>query len=133
MLDFMSPCGRYKLSFEDNGKVAYAYLKERQSAEILGDVWLYNRCEAPTDQEWKDPTNIPFANLRENINDQGRLEKPITMSDVLVNWEYEEEIPVAYVYIEGNLFGVVGVGDKPGYARNAIKDGRLAKVMEIAD
>ena len=34
-----------------------------------------------------------------------------------------------YVYIFEDLYGVLGVEDEPGYARFAIKDGPLARVM----
>jgi len=133
MLDFTSPCGHFKITFEDDGKVAYAYLKEGLTGEIVGDVWLYNRYEAPDDQEWKNPANIPFANVRDYIDEGGRVQRKLKLKDVLVDWEYEDGIPVAYVYIEEDLYGVLGVGDKPGYARHAIKNGPLAKVMVISD
>jgi hypothetical protein len=31
---------------EDDGRVAYAYFYSPEN-EIVGDVWLYNRCRAP--------------------------------------------------------------------------------------
>jgi hypothetical protein len=34
--DFPSPCGEYTLTFDDNGKVAYAYLKN--NGNIVDDV-----------------------------------------------------------------------------------------------
>ena len=131
LLDFASPCGAYKLTFEDDGKVAYAYLKGNGS--IVGDVWLYNRCLTPDSPEWGDRSRIPFANPREFAASAGHVTRPGDVGDVLVEWEYESgsERPVAYVYVFEDLYGVVGVGDKPGYARHAIKSGRLARVMEI--
>lgn len=133
MIDFTSPCGSYKLTFDDNGKVAYAYLKEISSREIVGEVWLYNRCETQSDSEFQDKSNIPFANPKNYISEQGRLQKSITLKDVLVDWEYEERTPVAYIYVEEDLYGVVGVGDKPGYARHALKNNRLARILEFDD
>ena len=35
------------------------------------------------------------------------------------------------IYVFGDLFGVVGVGDSPGYARHASRSGPLARLMEI--
>lgn len=128
-LNFRSPCGSCELAFEDNGKVAYAYLKT--SNEIVGDVWLYNRCPSPIAPEWSDRSKIPFANSAEYIEEQGRLLRPVQREDVLVNWETDDHGPVAYIYIFEDLYGVVGINDKPGYARFAKKDNRLAKVMEI--
>jgi hypothetical protein len=129
MLSFVSPCGSFTLTFEDDGRVAYAYLK--QGAVVVGDVWLYNRCLAPTEPEWSDPAKIPFANPQEFISENARVETDVEKRDVLVDWEYEADGVVAYVYLFEDLVGVLGVGDKPGYARHAVKDGPLARVMEI--
>lgn len=101
--------------------------------KIVGDVWLYNRGPTPKSPEWTTPENIPFANCRDYVRRGGRVTAHVRVEDVQVEWDYEEESPVAYVYIFTGLYGVVGVGDKPGYARFARKDGPLAKVLEIAD
>ena len=128
MLDFWSPCEQYKLTFDDDGKVAYGYLKKKD--KIIGDVWLYNRCSTPDQPEWSDKANIPFANCRQYMMEEGRLQKSISVQDVLVDWKYEEEKAIAYIYLFKDLYGVVGPDYKPGYARFASKDGPLAKVME---
>lgn len=128
-LDFRSPCGLFKLTFEDDGKVAYAYLKKDK--QIVGDVWLYNRCPAPPRTEWSDRKNIPFANCQGYLTEKGTVSKPVGQEDVILEWKTDEEGPVAYIYIFEELYGVVGVGDKPGYARFAGKSGPLAKVMQI--
>jgi hypothetical protein len=133
VLSFVSPCGSYELTFEDDEKVAYAYLKNRAKGTIIGDVWLFNRCPTPIRPEWTDRNKIPSANSEEYVGEQGRLEREVRGEDVLVNWEYENEHPVAYVYIFEDLYGVVGAGDKPGYARLARKSSRLARVIEITD
>ncbi len=129
LLDFRSPCGSFTLTFEDDGKVAYAYLK-REGA-IVGDVWLYNRCPTPSAPEWSDPRKIPFANPLEYVTENARIEAVVGDGDILVDWEGQGDEVVAYVYLFEDLIGVVGVGDKPGYARFAAKDGPLAQVMEI--
>jgi hypothetical protein len=127
MVDFTSPCGVYFLTFEDDGKVAYAYLKKGK--EILGDIWIYNRCPAPGRSEWKDRKNIPFANCKEYITDEGRIETQVAWDDIRVKWDYVGEQPRAYVYIFDELVAHVSVGEKPGYARYASKDGPCAKRM----
>lgn len=129
MLDFTSPCGRYKLTFEDNGRVGYAYLKVGN--EIVADVWLFNRCEAPTEPEWTDRSKIPFANSKAYVLPGGTLQTPVSPDDVLVEWDDESSETVAYVYICEDLFGVLAPGTKPGYARYAAKDSPLAKVLEV--
>jgi hypothetical protein len=131
LLEFVSPCGKYALTFDDDGKVAYAYLKKGK--RIVGDVWLYNRCETPEVTEWKDRNNIPFANCKGYMREEGKLKDPVGPDEVHVKWGSDDKNPVAYVYVFENLLGVVGVGDKPGYARFAIRNGRLAKVMIIED
>jgi hypothetical protein len=131
LLDFVSPCDKYSLTFEDDGKVAYAYLKEGN--KIVGDVWLYNRCETPEVTEWKDRNNIPFANCKGYMREEGRLEEPVGLEEVYVTWDSNDKGPVAYVHVLENLLGVVGVDDKPGCARFAIRDGPLAKIMIIED
>ena len=62
MVNFDSPCGVFRLTFDDDGKVAYGYLKREDT--ILGEVWIYNRCPTPEQTEWKDRRNLPFANCR---------------------------------------------------------------------
>jgi hypothetical protein len=131
LLAFHSPCGHYELTFDDDGKVAYAYLKHGKN--IVGDVWLYNRCPTPEQPEWTDRKNIPFANCKGYMSEQGRVMTEVAPSDVNVDWEYEDDKPVAHVYVFQDLYGVVGVGEMPGYARYATKDSGLARVMDIEE
>jgi len=130
ILNFKAPTEFYTLTFEDNGRVAYAYLKKNK--EIVGDVWLYNHCSAPEVPEWdNNKGNIPYANTRDNISEEGIIEKTVGINDVQINWDEEGGYPIAYIYIFENLCGVIGVNDKPGYARFAIKDSPVALVMEV--
>jgi hypothetical protein len=129
LLNFRSPCGDYLLTFDDDGKVAYAYLKN-SNKEIIGDVWLYNRCPTPNPtEEWKDRSKLPFANCAGYVSDEGRMQRHPMTKDVLVEWAYKGDAPVAHVYVFKELYGIVGPKDKPGYARLAIHDGPLAKMM----
>ncbi len=129
VLEFLSPCKKYSVTFEDNGKVAYAYLK--MGKDIIGDVWLYNRCNTPLKPEWNDKSEIPFANCNGYMSEAGKMQTTVADSDVLVDWEYEGQQPVCYVYIYEDLYGVIAPGDKPGFARFALKNGPIARVMEI--
>jgi len=130
-LNFKSPCNLFVLTFEDNNRVAYAYLKSE--GKIVGDVWIYNRCETPNSPEWTDRNNIPFANCNGYMSEGGLMKREVEIDDVLVDWEQDKTGPIAYVYIFEDLYGVVGINDKPGYARFAIKDSKIAKVMEIEE
>jgi|SRR6516162_6183373 hypothetical protein len=127
MGDFVSPCGEFKLTLDDDGKVAYAYLKRVPT--ILGDVWLYNRCATPHEPDWKDPRNLPFANCQEFMLEEGRFDQAVALADIRVDWHYAGGQPKALVYLLGRLVASVGVNDKPGYCRFASKDGPLAKVL----
>jgi hypothetical protein len=128
-LRFDSPFAGYTLSFEDDGRTGYAYLKE--NGRIVGDLWLYNRCQAPDTSEWADRGNAPFANCKGYVMEGSQLNKLVNRGDVLVTWKSDESGPIAYVYLFEDLYGVLGVGDKPGYARFAAKDGPIAKRMEL--
>lgn len=128
ILNFQSPIPSITLTFEDNGEVGYAYLKD--SGNIIGDVWLYNHTNIKY-PNWNDAKKAPFLNPKEYIDKQGVIKKNVTIHDVLVNWEKDNNDFVAYVYIFEDLYGVVGPGDMPGYARFAIKNGPIAKVMDI--
>jgi hypothetical protein len=131
VLGFDSPCGKYKLVFDDDGNVAYAYLKKGDT--IVGDVWLYNRCETPDETEWKDRNIIPFANCKSYMREEGRMENAVGPEDVQVEWIGIEENPLAYVYVFENLLGVIGEGDKPGRAKFALRDGPLARILVTED
>ncbi|PHR97590.1 MAG: hypothetical protein COA78_27405 [Blastopirellula sp.] len=131
LLDFISPNEDFVLTIEDNGKVAYAYLKKDE--QIVGDVWLYNRCKAPPVSEWKDRGNLPFANCEGYIDESGQVTGPLSVEDLDVNWEEDDGLMYAYIYIKEDLFAVVGETMKPGFARFAIKDSRIARVMEMED
>lgn len=126
ILDFISPCGEFKVTFDDNGKVAYAYLIKGQA--IVGDVWLYNRCQAPDEKEWQDHGNLPFANRQGFMTEEGQFKKPLTVDGVTVDWQYLKDQPTAYVRLFGEIAAKVSVNDKPGYSRLAARDSPLAKV-----
>ena len=128
IINFKSNDPSFTLVFEDDAKVAYAYLK--QDGKIVGDVWLYNRCLTPETPEWTDRNKIPFANCKKYTDEEGVIKKGVEVQDILVDWEYKKLGPVAYIYIFDDLYGVVGVNDKPGYARYAKKNGPLAHVMK---
>jgi hypothetical protein len=119
------------LTFEDDGKVAYAYLK--RGNQVVSAVWLYNRCVDPGATEWANPENIPFANHGEYLREEGRLQRVVQPDDVQVEWENEDGEATAYVYIFGDLYGILGTFGKLGHARFALKDGPLALKMVVSD
>jgi hypothetical protein len=117
----------FSVIVEDDGKVAYAYLIEGQ--RIVSDVWLYNCGAAPTEPEWRDRSKAPFANASAYV---AKLAvKPIADgTDVSVNWvRQEDNLDRAELYLRDELFAVLAPNVKPGWCRNALKDGPLAKVL----
>lgn len=118
----------YSAVFEDDGRVAYAYLLDDEE-EIIADVWLYNRCAAPAAPEWRDPSLMPFANPRGFASEEAFA--PVeNESEVHFRWTRHADGSVAAldVLIRGEVFGRLTARSKPGWARLAIKDGPLAKV-----
>ena len=115
----------YSAVFEDDGKVAYAYL--RKGADIIGDVWLYNHGEAPVEPGWEDPSRMPFANPREFIN-PNPFDPVKDISEVGFNWVEGDPLTLL-IFIRGDLFARLIPGSQPGWSKLAIKDGPLALVL----
>jgi hypothetical protein len=115
----------YSAFFEDDGKVAYAYICK--GGQIVGDVWLYNHGEASVEPEWEDPSRMPFANPKEFTNPD--LFEPVKdVSEIGFEW-IEGNPPALLIFIRGDLFARLIPGSKPGWSRLAIKDGPLALVL----
>lgn len=125
---FYSEDRRYSLLIEDNGRVSYAYLFDGDG-RICGDVWLYNRCSAPTEPEWGDKEKAPFANPTAYINHTEEFSLPTSASDVSIEWERQIGHCVARVFVRLKLIAKLGDGTKPGWAVLAGRDGPLAKVL----
>jgi hypothetical protein len=120
--DDVSECS---IIFEDNGRVAYAYLLDSDE-DIIGDVWLYNRCPAPIEPEWKNPENQPFANPAKYIANKDF--HPVSdISEVSVSWVRDSNKLQAHLYIRDILFAVLEPELKPGWSFLAEIDSPLAK------
>lgn len=120
----------YFAVFEDDGRVAYAYLLNPQQ-EFVADVWLYNRCQTPAEPEWTDPSRLPFANSSEFFKGAEVAAPVDDISDVTVQWQHSKDgRATAHVFIRNRLFGKFSEGDKPGWSLLAARDGPLAKVLD---
>jgi hypothetical protein len=115
----------WNVVIEDDGRVAYAYL--RRAKEIVGDVWLYNRGEAPFEPEWSDRSRAPFANPRAFVVPAG-LDPIAEAEECSVEWRFEAggEMLQALVSIRGDVVAALWPGAKPGWSKLAAKDGPLA-------
>jgi hypothetical protein len=118
------------LFFEDNGKVAYAYIIEND--EVISDVWLYNHGYPPEQPEWKDKSKMPFRNPRSYVCEHSFL--PVKkIEEVTVKWigqENNQGVIVAQLSIRDKIHAYLKSGSKPGWSRMAIKDGPLAKTLD---
>lgn len=123
-----SPDDRYTVVLDDDDRVAYAYLRERDV--IIGDVWLYNQSQAPLNAEWSDPENAPFLNPVE-FADENSLGPVVDENDVRVIWSTGSEDFEAVIQIYGLDWAVLKSGSKPGWCRLAKKSGPLAKRLEM--
>jgi hypothetical protein len=120
-----SPRFSQDVVFEDDGRVAYAYL--RDGAKLISDVWLYNSGPTPDVPEWTDPSRMPFANPREFTAPESppELHSP---KDVSARWigDDNHQLIEVEVYLKGELFAKLAPGAKPGWSRLARKAGPLA-------
>lgn len=115
--------GRFDVLVEDDGRVAYAYL--RNGGEIVSDVWLYNRCASPAKPEWSDRTKAPFLNPAKYARD---IVPPKVISDD--SWSVRDSGDGFDVIIEGIVWARLKNGVKPGWCIAAKIDGPLAGVLE---
>lgn len=124
-----SKIAKQTVVIDDDGRVAYAYLLDVDD-QLCGDVWLYNRCVAPIDPEWRDRGMAPFANPKEYVRDV-EFVPPVSGDEFSVRWDNTNDGYVATVLLRGNIFATLKEGVKPGWAVLAKKDGPLAKVLGV--
>jgi len=121
----------YSAVFEDDGRVAYAYLLDED--KIVADVWLYNSVAAPEQPEWRDPSNAPFLNPRGFASDD-RFPPVADESEVAFSWSHETAgQPVLRLFIRGDYHAMLIPGSKPGWCKLAARNGPLASVLREDD
>lgn len=113
--------------FEDNGRVAYLYLLEEE--RIIGEVWVYNRAPAHSGPNCDDLVK----GLPVNPDGYASTEPfpPIeSLNDLQFWWsgdaEHEAKLTLA---LRGEVLAVLVPGARPGWSRQAIRDGPLARVL----
>lgn len=120
----------HSVVFDDDGKVAYAYLLK--GSDLIADVWLYNHGQPPVKPEWEDGSEgMPFRNPAAFVVAQPFI--PVeTPNEIEVRWLVSSQQPDAIcadIYIRGKLHARLRPCDKPGMCVLAIKDGPIAKVF----
>jgi len=126
---FTSDDGNRSVVIEDDGRVGYAYLLDRDK-HICGDVWLYNRCPTPIEPEWHDREGAPYANPVPFVDDREIFALPRSADDFSVEWKCKDGSYFAWVYIKATLAAILAGGHKPGWSVLVAKDGPLAKVLK---
>ena len=117
----------YSAVFEDDGKVAYAYLLDH--GRIVADVWLYNRDATPETPEWRDRSKAPFLNSR-SFASYEPFRPPFDESDVEFSWSKDAQGQTTlHVLIRGASHALLIPGSRPGWCKLAAKDGPLASVL----
>lgn len=116
--------------FEDNGRVAYAYLIFND--EIVSDVWLYNHGDTPAEPEWNDASKAPFKNPREFVLET--TIPPVTKaSDIEFESKFDRrgDVSALVIFLHGTKCAILKPGVKPGWSALASRDGPLAKPLSV--
>ena len=122
------PKSSYSVVFENDGNVAYAYLRDGQT--IISDVWLYNSGVTPDQPEWSDRSRMPFTNPKGFTVDE-TAPHVLSASDVAVTWNWKgSTLSYADVLLSGEVYGRLAPGAKPGWARLASREGPVARPLK---
>jgi hypothetical protein len=131
MIEFKNTIHGMSAIFEQDGRVAYAYLLEQE--EFISDVWLYNVDYTPQKPEWKDRLcEMPFRNSIQYVSSP--VFKPVIDSnEVHVNWiENNDGNIILNIFVRGELMGILHKGCKPGWSKIASLDSPIAKAIKVA-
>lgn len=127
--EFVDETTGYSVIFDDDGRVAYAYLLSPEEGTVA-DVWLYNRVSTPLNPEWSTPEKMPFANPADYAKDHTGFVMVDDIKDVEVIWDrYDPSNVRANIFIRDKLFAVLVERVKPGWCSMAKKNGPLAKKL----
>lgn len=126
LLEFRHAETGLALVLDDDGRVAYAYLRAPEG-DIVGDVWLYNRLPAPEVADWSDPPQAPFPNPATHARALERL--PQSAAELSVEWTLDGPLLLADVLLRGALLARLSPGSAPGWNVLATLDGPCAQVL----
>ena len=107
---------------EDDGRVAYAYLKDEGG--IVSDVWLYNVAPTPEKVDWRDETQMPFLNPKKFC--KAEPFSRMTEHSEIVCTERAGQVDVT---VDGQLIARLQPNARPGWSRLAARSGPLALPM----
>lgn len=117
----------YSVLIEDDGRVAYAYLLEY--GDLIGDVWLYNQDDAPTDSNWANQSS-PYLNPAEYLSKEAPIAPIKSENEIRCEWTEtpgDSSVEVG-IYMRDKFIASIASGTKPGWSALVVKDGPLALV-----
>lgn len=121
------PGSDHSVWVEDDGETAYAYLA-RGDEGFVGDVWLYNRVDAPIVPPWRTGAQGPFVNAAAYVRADIAVEPVESADEVTVTWGRSEGLgTVARIHLHGLLHAIVRTDVRPGWCALAKADGPLAR------
>lgn len=117
--------------FEDDGRVAYAYLVRDQ--RVVADVWVYNRCRTPEKPEWAGDKRPPFANSAEYVDPEITLELPESPVDIGFRWQaLGNGASEVQILLRGEHVASLAENERPGRSLLARRNGPAASVLRTA-
>jgi hypothetical protein len=125
--------GRYRVVLDDDGRTGYAYLYE--GSRIVGDVWLYNRGEAPGSPPWErpgaGPQDAPFANPRDCVDaTTPRPEIEPDGGNLNSEWYWDgDSLRHVYLVIGDAIWARLAPGALPGWSRLAVSENPVARPL----
>jgi hypothetical protein len=108
------------LIIEDDGETVYGYLLDSDD-EIVADVWIGNRVEAPIEPPWLSSQNPPFLNPFA----KSMLHTELEDFDAIWNCS-KDSVEISH---NAEVIAVMQIGTKPGWSKLASEDGPLALVL----
>lgn len=112
---------------DDDGRVAYAYL--RDGDKIVSDVWLYNVMRAPADPEWTSRDRLPFMNAAEYVKAGPEEYRLRENADVHCDFRRERGCLLVDIYVDHVHVARLESGAKPGWSLLAARPGPLARPL----
>jgi len=116
------PAGTRAVIIEEDGVVAYAYLRDGDA--LVGDVWLYNVGADPASVDWHDPALMPFCNPAAYCGD---APLPRLRDDAVVKCRWSAQ--GVLVVVDGVPWALLERDARPGWSRNARVAGPLARPL----
>ena len=79
---YCDKCNEYSIVIDDDGRVCYAYLLSNK--KIIGDVWLYNKSQAPMHTDWNNKNEMPFLNPIEFVLSGNEIPVATQNRDIII-------------------------------------------------